>query len=115
LYKPLSPCANYELRLTEFVTITTSIESIPNAVVSISAVLAQSAPKASNYFFSYFDIYTFGAIISNTMQIPTLINVGVLSPLFDRTPRQKWTREEGLLLYRWGNFIPTVYTRTLLV
>jgi hypothetical protein len=40
------------------------------------------------------------------MQIAGLISMFVLSPLFDRSPRQKWMRRQSLGLQKMGTFVP---------
>lgn len=69
--------------------IATLIEQFPITVGSIPAVLAANLPKASNYFFFYIIIYILETITASLMQVKALIYIGILSPLWDQTARQK--------------------------
>jgi hypothetical protein len=73
---------------------------------STPAVLAQNLPKACNYFFSYILIHTFTTIAFTLVNVNGLIALFVLSPLFDKTARQKWMRGQTVGLQKWGTFIP---------
>jgi calcium permeable stress-gated cation channel len=68
--------------------IATIIEQLP-IIQSVPAVLAKSLPKASNYFFLYITIYTIGTVTASLLQINTVLQLGILSPVLDQTPRQK--------------------------
>ena len=85
--------------------IATIIEQLPNTPQSVPAILAQSLPNASNYFFSYITIYTMGTVTTSLLQIKTVLQLGILSPLLDQTLRQMLAREKGLALNRQGTFI----------
>ena len=87
-------------------SIATLIEQLSSTIELVPTLLAMNIPKASNYFFSYIIIYTLGTIIVSLMNIGSLISVGIVSPLFDRSPRQKWNRQKALSLKRWGTFLP---------
>jgi calcium permeable stress-gated cation channel len=69
--------------------IATIIEQLPSTIQSVPAVLAESLPKASNYFFLYITIYTIGTVTAFLLQINTVLQLGILSPVLDQTPRQK--------------------------
>ena len=89
-------------------SITTVVEQLRHGVESIPALLVQNLPKASNYFFSYLIINT-SSTVTGTLMLPTeLFNI-LLSPILDKSARQKWLRREDLHLKRWGTFVP-VYT-----
>jgi hypothetical protein len=89
-------------------SIATVIDELQNKVESVPALLAQNLPKASNYFLSYLIINT-ATTITSTLLLPTeLLNI-LLSPVLDKTARQKWARKEDLRLKMWGTFLP-IYT-----
>jgi len=53
--------------------IATIIEQLPNMPQSVPATLAESLPKASNYFFLYITIYTIGTVTTSLLQIKTVL------------------------------------------
>jgi Calcium-dependent channel, 7TM region, putative phosphate len=83
-----------------------SAGELADKISSTPAVLAQNLPKACNYFFSYILIHTFTTIAFTLVNINGLIALFVLSPLFDKTARQKWMRGQTVALQKWGTFIP---------
>ncbi|KAG0644996.1 hypothetical protein D0Z07_9212 [Hyphodiscus hymeniophilus] len=84
----------------------TVIGELSGSVKAVPAVLAQNLPKACNYFFSYILIHTFTTIVSVLVKVSDLVHLAILSPILDKTARQKWMREESLGLQRWGTFLP---------
>ena len=86
--------------------ITTVIQQITKTPQSIPSVLAQNLPKASNYFFSYLLLQGLSTSAGALVQIWTLIQCFVFAKLFDKTARQKWTRQTSLPLIGWGTFFP---------
>lgn len=86
--------------------ITTIVGELTDSIEVVPAVLAQNLPKACNYFFSYIMIHTITVVVCTLVQISGLINLFVLSPVLDKTARQKWVRTEGLGLQKWGTFLP---------
>jgi hypothetical protein len=88
--------------------ITTIIGELTGAVESVPEVLARNLPKASNYFFSYTIIQTFTTTAYTLLQLSGLFEILILSPLLDKTARQKWVRGTCLDLQKWGTFIPVL-------
>ncbi|KAH8674390.1 hypothetical protein BGZ60DRAFT_403801 [Tricladium varicosporioides] len=86
--------------------ITTIIGELANTIQAVPSVLAQNLPKACNYFFSYIIMSTIIVVISTLIHVKRLISLSVLSPIFDKTARQKWTRVCNVNLQQWGTFIP---------
>jgi hypothetical protein len=80
--------------------ITTTIREMLDSFKAVPAVLAQNLPKACNYFFSYILIYTFTVVVSTLVQIGDLAQLFILSPMLNKTARQKWMRKESLGLQR---------------
>ncbi|KAH6675981.1 hypothetical protein B0J14DRAFT_692242 [Halenospora varia] len=86
--------------------ITTIIGELADTIQAVPSVLAQNLPKACNYFFSYIIMSTIITVVSTLIHVKLLMNLSVLSPLFDKTARQKWIRGENVNLQKWGTFIP---------
>jgi hypothetical protein len=84
--------------------ITTIIGELEGTIEAVPAVLAQNLPKACNYFFSYIIMHVFTTVAYT--QVNGLVDLFVLSPMFDKTARQKWMRGQRLGLQKWGTFIP---------
>ncbi|KAK9422690.1 putative CSC1/OSCA1-like 7TM region domain-containing protein [Seiridium unicorne] len=76
---------------------------------SIADVLANSLPKAANYFFSYMILQALSTSSGTLLQIGALINWYVIAKITNSTARNKWTTNTNLPSVRWGSFFP-VYT-----
>jgi hypothetical protein len=72
---------------------------------SVSAELAQTLPKAANYFMSYVLIKALTGSGSAILQPYTLL-VYCSSLVFDVTPRQKWERQAKLATIEWARLFP---------
>ena len=83
--------------------VTTIFGELTDTIGAVPAVLAQNLPKACNYFFSYIMIYTISSIVSTLLEVNGLINLLILSPMFDKTARQMWTRGQNLGLQKYSN------------
>ncbi|KAH6701347.1 hypothetical protein BKA61DRAFT_582425 [Leptodontidium sp. MPI-SDFR-AT-0119] len=81
------------------VGITTLVRDLKDNITSTPVVLAQNLPKAYNYFFSYILIYTFTTVVSTLVEVNRLLSVFVLSPLFDKTAKEKWVRFLVCIIY----------------
>jgi hypothetical protein len=77
-------------------------------IQSVPLVLAQNLPKASNYFLSSIMIYAFTAIAYTLLRLGGFIQLYILSPWLDATPRQIWARKKSLDVQTWGTFIPVI-------
>lgn len=84
----------------------TIVGQMDRSVKSVPLVLAQNLPKASNYFFSYIMIYTFTTVAHTLLQLGSFIQLYLLSPWLDATPRRIWARRESLDRQEWGTLIP---------
>ncbi|KAH0566426.1 hypothetical protein GP486_000174 [Trichoglossum hirsutum] len=89
--------------------ITAVVRGLANNLRSVPTVLAENLPKASNYFFSYMLLQAFSVSAGVLVQIGGLVNWFILSPLRDRTARQKWIRQKTPAQVQWGTYFP-VYT-----
>nr|OQO26374.1 hypothetical protein B0A51_06936 [Rachicladosporium sp. CCFEE 5018] len=74
--------------------------------LGVASNLAQTMPKAANYFFSYLTIQGLSNSASALLQVGTLFGWFVLGPLLDSTPRAKWRRQTTLPEVKWGSFFP---------
>jgi hypothetical protein len=74
---------------------------------SIAKELAQTLPRAANYFMSFVMIRTLTGSASALLQPWTLL-VYVLSPLLDTSPRQKWNRQASLATIEWAGLFPPI-------
>ena len=88
--------------------ITTVIGELIDTIEAVPSVLAQNLPKASNYFFSYIIMNTIITVVSNLIQVKRLVNLSILSPMFDKSVRQKWLRGDNVSLQKWGTLLPVL-------
>ncbi|KAK3619202.1 hypothetical protein LTR56_022637 [Elasticomyces elasticus] len=79
------------------------ITSHPDQVIKS---LAESLPRASNYFFQYLLVQALSNSASALLQIGTLFFWFIWAPISDATPRQKWRRQVTLSNIQWGSFFP---------
>ena len=101
------------VQLTIVVSISAGISSIIPQIArnpgNIPSILANSLPKASNYFFSYMLLQALSVSGGALVQIGGLVSWFLLAPVLDSTARQKWSRQITLPNMQWGTFFP-VYT-----
>lgn len=90
-------------------SVTTILENIYHGFDSVAAVLATNLPKSSNYFLSYLLLQAFSMSASEIAQVSGLIQRLMLSPILDKTPRQKYQRQLSVSVVQWGTVYP-VYT-----
>lgn len=88
--------------------VTTTIEELADSIETIPTVLAENLPKASNYFFSYIMMHALTTFALTLVQANGLIEMYILSPALDKTPRQKWMRGQNSGLQKWGTFVPVL-------
>ena len=89
--------------------ITTVIEDISLEPIHAAKILATNLPKSSNFFFSYLLVEAFTISGATLLQISTLFTNYVISPIIDKTPRQKFNRATTPSEIQWGTLLP-VYT-----
>lgn len=97
------------LTLSLSTSITAIIQDIFDGLDSVPLLVAQSSPKASNYFISYLLLQGLSVSTGTLLQVGGLVEWLILAPLLDRTPRQKWKRQRGLPQVQWGTLYP-IYT-----
>ncbi|RDL31558.1 Uncharacterized protein BP5553_09767 [Venustampulla echinocandica] len=88
--------------------ITTIVGELSTTVQAVPAVLAQNLPKACNYFFSYIIMSAVTAVVCTLIRVNQLLNLFVLSPMLDKSARQKWVRGENVRLRKWGTLMPVL-------
>jgi len=84
-------------------------QDVLHGLSSVPLLVAQNLPKSCNYFFSYLVIQGFSMSAATLLQAGGLFAWLVMSPLMDRTPRQKWERLKSLPDIQWGTVYP-LYT-----
>ncbi|RDA86989.1 hypothetical protein CP532_6718 [Ophiocordyceps camponoti-leonardi (nom. inval.)] len=83
-----------------------------SALQSITAVLnllAENLPASANYFFSYMILQGLSTSAGTLLQVAPLFMWFVMAPMFDSTPRNKWSRNTTLKQVEWDSLFP-VYT-----
>ncbi|EQL03024.1 hypothetical protein OCS_01268 [Ophiocordyceps sinensis CO18] len=91
--------------IEDFVKHITTLQSV-SAVLDL---LAKNLPASANYFFSYMILQALSTSSGTLLQIGALVMWFIVAPMFDSTPRNKWSRNTGLNQIQWGSFFP-VYT-----
>lgn len=91
-------------------TLSSSLVSVAQAVVadpsSAPALLAQSIPKASNFYISYFVVQAIGfagGALANVVAFALFI---ILGKLLDKTPRKMFNRYMTIAGMGWGTTYP---------
>lgn len=85
------------------------LEGVLNNPTGIADTLAHKLPSAANYFFSYMILQSLSASSGTLLQIGELVNWYIISRLFNKTARNKWTTNTTLPTVKWGIYFP-VYT-----
>jgi branched-subunit amino acid transport protein AzlD len=88
--------------------LTTAIDKIVKDPVGIPQLLAESLPKAANYFFSYMILQALSISSGTLLQIGAVIVI-IFLRFLDTTPREKVSRVLSRPGINWGTMIP-VYT-----
>ncbi|PCD21468.1 hypothetical protein AU210_016430 [Fusarium oxysporum f. sp. radicis-cucumerinum] len=91
--------------VSQFASNVKSLERVAN----ILDMLARNLPKAANYFYSYMLLQALSTSSATLLQVATLAEWYLLSPVFDATARQKWSRNTRLSPAKYGALFP-VYT-----
>jgi len=87
------------------ISIPTVIAAIRLDTESVPAILARILPNASNFFFSHIIITTASLVSSTAFQFGALKRV-LLSPVLDKTARDKYNREQDVYIKEWGVLLP---------
>lgn len=85
--------------------VTTLTDNLANPA-KIPGFLAKNLPGASIYFFNYMILQSLSTSSGALAQVLSLVVLGIIAPLNDSTPRQKWRRRVNLSTLNWGTFFP---------
>jgi hypothetical protein len=88
--------------------LTAALEKLVNDPITIPQTLAETLPKAANYFFSYMILQALSISSGTLLQVGAVL-ILLFSRFLDTTPRQKVSRVLSRPGINWGNMIP-VYT-----
>lgn len=77
-------------------------------------LLAESLPKASNFYISFMILQGFAISAGALLQIAGLVLYKVLGMFLDTTPRKQWRRWSSLSGLGWGTVFP-VYTNICVI
>lgn len=86
-----------------------TVSAIAKDPGSITTTLSNSLPASANYFFSYMLLQATSTSAGALLQVMALLGWFVFARIFDKTARQKWSRNVNLSTISWGSFFP-VYT-----
>jgi len=81
---------------------------------SITSLLSNALPKASNYFISYIILQGLGVVAGLLVGLAGLIIGLILGKLLDTTPRKMYKRWTALAGLSWGTVFP-IYTNLLVI
>ncbi|KAF2432357.1 DUF221-domain-containing protein [Tothia fuscella] len=73
---------------------------------SAPTLLANSLPKASNFYISYFIVYGLAVSSKQLFNLIALLMFNIVGRLFDKTPRKMYKRWIGLSGDKWGSSYP---------
>lgn len=83
-----------------------TIQLIAKEPQSAVRILAKNLPKASNFFMAYFVVYGLGQSTKKLLNIGGYLSTLFMGRLFDKTPRDKYTRYISLPGAKWGSYYP---------
>ena len=86
--------------------ITASYQQISENPSSVTSLLAQNLPKASNFYISFFILQGLTLSSGAVLQIVGLILFKVLGKILDKTPRKMYKRWASLSGLGWGTQFP---------
>ena len=88
--------------------ISAAIQEILNNPSSVTTLLAQNLPKASNFYISYFILQGLSFSSGALLQLVGLVLAKVLGKFLDSTPRKMYTRWANLATIGWGTVFPVM-------
>ncbi|KAI9693510.1 MAG: hypothetical protein M1820_009198 [Bogoriella megaspora] len=91
-----------------------SVVKIIKSPTSVTGLLSQQLPKASNFYLSYFVLQGLGVVASMLVAITGLVIAMVLSKILDTTPRKMYKRWKTLGSMGMGTVFP-IYTNLLVI
>ena len=84
----------------------TVVTKIANEPASVPILLAKNLPKAANFYLTYYIIQGLGSATKNVVNYSDLSWYIFYDRVFDRTPRQKYTRRTQMKGIGWGKAYP---------
>lgn len=91
-----------------------AVQQIIDNPSSVTSLLAQSIPKASNFYLSYIILQGLGVVAGLLVGLVGLILSMVLGKLLDKTPRKMYKRWTSLAGLGWGTVFP-IYTNLFVI
>lgn len=79
-------------------------------VNGVTTILAQTLPKASDFYYSYFILQGLAVVSSKLLAISGLVVFILLSKILDKTPRKLYKRWTSLASIGWGTLFPIYET-----
>ena len=89
-------------------TASSAVGEIIKKPESAASLLAQSIPKVSNFYISYFILQGLTFSAAALLQMTGLIVSKILGKLLDNTPRKMYKRWSTLAGLGWGTVLPVV-------
>ncbi|KAI1503937.1 hypothetical protein F5X99DRAFT_80589 [Biscogniauxia marginata] len=93
---------------------TTVGQKIAENPASVTTLLAENLPKASNFYISYFIVQGFGIASSVLSQVTGFIIFTLLYKFLSSTPRSLYKQWANLSAISWGSVLP-VYTNIAVI
>ncbi|KIX08416.1 uncharacterized protein Z518_03072 [Rhinocladiella mackenziei CBS 650.93] len=81
---------------------------------SVTTLLAQNLPLASNFYISYFILQGLVFSSGELLRIAGLVLFNVMSSILDKTPRKMYNRWSSLSSVGWGNVFPVLEMMTVI-
>ncbi|KAK7985437.1 hypothetical protein PG988_003059 [Apiospora saccharicola] len=81
---------------------------------SIPTLLARELPKSANFYLTYFIIQGTTTAADNLLNYSDLLTYLIYDRLFDKTPRQKFTRFTSMKGIAWGKVFPKFANFTII-
>lgn len=83
-----------------------TVQAIINDPSSATTLLAESLPKASNFYISYFIVQGLGFVGGNLLNIGGLAMITIVGKFLDKSPRKMFKRYITLAGLGWGSLYP---------
>ncbi|KAK5049115.1 hypothetical protein LTR84_005538 [Exophiala bonariae] len=91
-----------------------AVPQIIDNPASLTTLLAQNIPLASNFYISYFILQGLTFSSGQLLRIVGLIIFNALSKILDKTPRKMYNRWSSLSSVGWGSVFPLIELMTVI-
>ncbi|KEF55528.1 uncharacterized protein A1O9_08278 [Exophiala aquamarina CBS 119918] len=91
-----------------------AVPQIIDNPTSLTTLLAQNIPLASNFYISYFILQGLMLSAGQLLRIAGLIIFNALSKILDKTPRKMYNRWSSLSSIGWGSVFPLIELMTVI-